>query len=71
MKKILQLVLLLLLPISVWAQIDSAVIVPDTVPDMSEPSLYSRKKSTVLPIDTLVQETVNVEDSVTDRKSVV
>lgn len=68
MKKILQLVLLLLLPISVWAQIDSAVIVPDTVPDMSEPSLYSRKKSTVLSIDTLVQETVNVADSVTPKK---
>lgn len=68
MKKILQLVLLLFLSISVWAQIDSAVIVPDTVPDMSDPSPYSRKKSTVLPLDTLAQENVNVSDSVIPKK---
>lgn len=68
MKKILQLILLLFLSISVWAQIDSAVIVPDTVPDMSDPSPYSRKKSTVLPLDTLAQENVNVSDSVIPKK---
>lgn len=69
MKKILQWVLLLfLVPLSAWAQVDTIAIVPDTVPEMTDTSPYVRKKTTILPTDTFAYVNANEPDSVVPKK---